>query len=287
MDLFKKLRDFQNMKRRKASTKRPCISPPLETLVDRLGQGRAYHGRRHKTSASRLDFTPRTRGTEATVAWLKTGMSDELIKILDERDHAERQVHLGPRTKGTEEVQLVLRDPCKKSAERFHHARKQAEFTERYGVTGRVVYNFSRSIGWNKDNAPMLPPLQLTDFGAMMRENKRLFPDTLTPPIDWIDLGMSGTPGDNKKPLSPISEPGGWRDTPPSSEGHTIHHDNSTPVAADVNVEGEEREALEEGKALTVTMTKISVQMVRQVHVHRIKPKSSSSSHQPFEVWVS
>ncbi|KAI0009756.1 hypothetical protein F4779DRAFT_352499 [Xylariaceae sp. FL0662B] len=254
----------------------------------------------HDVGIATTTFTPEGRGKEAILAWLDTGESEALVHLLQERDLAERQVRRGPRTKGTREVQDVLRKPSIKTLEYFHRVRRQAELTIRYGVPGAVAYNFSKSLGWNKIAASRLPPLQLRSFGAMMKEHAGLFGDSprIPPipstPIDWLDLGTPGTSCHNGQFLSPISEVGGWRDTPPqkterpaSRLGFTqddeceieeelrlpqvdadvereydLHNDSPTTPNVDIT---EDDGVVSEAKAITVT--EVSSREIRQVYL--------------------
>ncbi|KAI0456682.1 hypothetical protein F5B21DRAFT_467519 [Xylaria acuta] len=85
----------------------------------------------------------------------------------------------------------------------------------RYGAPGVVIYNFSKSRGWNR--ASRIPSLQLRD------------PDVSVPavplsPINWLVLpnlkppqtsgcGYKDESREQWARSSPVSEPGGWRDT--------------------------------------------------------------------------
>ncbi|KAI1083207.1 hypothetical protein F5B20DRAFT_529051 [Whalleya microplaca] len=214
------IKKWLNPKKKKKANKKQT-SPPLncsssESLTD--SKAKPTFG------SATTTFTPEGRGRDATLAWLDTGRSEALVDLLQERDIAESQVRRGPKTKGTKEVQDILRKPSMKTIEYLHRVRRQAELTVRYGVPGAVAYNFSKSLGWNKIAASQLPPLEFRDFGAMMKEHRVLFsnspripstPPTPPTPIDWLDLGTSGPLCGNGRSLSPISEPGGWRDTPP------------------------------------------------------------------------
>ncbi|KAI1151880.1 hypothetical protein F4825DRAFT_451068 [Nemania diffusa] len=189
--------------------------------------GAYYPG--HATTA----FIPHDRGRQQTLAWLDTGTSESIVSLLKERDRAARQVQ-SSRTKGTKETQMILNEPSCKTVEMLHNVQRRAEMTIRYGGPGAAAYNFSRSLGWNRASTYRLPSLQLRDFGDIMRECEATSagntPATPFSPINWIvlqDPTKSPRPRWNfsfwehedeldEQPdciLSPISEPGGWRDS--------------------------------------------------------------------------
>ncbi|KAI1120730.1 hypothetical protein F5Y10DRAFT_272787 [Nemania abortiva] len=185
----------------------------------------------HATS----NFIPQDRGRQETIEWLATGTSESLAALLTERDRAAKQAQHEPRTKGTEEVEPILKEPTYKNVKELHTVQRRTEMAVRYGVPGVVVYNFSRTLGWNRAAMSRLPcpPLQLRDFQARIREIKLASAGTPAapyPPIDWLVLSerraaqrpklqkqLTYTEYDEMDeqgayPISPISEPGGWRD---------------------------------------------------------------------------
>ncbi|KAI4868519.1 hypothetical protein F4820DRAFT_444929 [Hypoxylon rubiginosum] len=233
------------------ANKKYMISWPLESLPSKARQRIMYHY--HSADLPTLEFTPRDQAHDASIAYLKSRSADDLSRLLDERDRGESHVHRGPKTNGTEEVQCVLREPSIKSVERLHHVCKQAELSLRYGNSGRLVYNFSKSLAWNKaSGAPRLPSLHLTDFGDMVKESIPVF----------NDLHVSRNP-------TPISEAGGWRDLPSSSQSDMYEnpeydsHDSSRETL-DSNAPETEWE-MQEAKALTVTQ--IPTSKVRKVQI--------------------
>ncbi|KAI8954200.1 hypothetical protein F4801DRAFT_596246 [Xylaria longipes] len=168
----------------------------------------------HETIA----FVPQDRGREETIAWLDAGTSESLVALLTERDQAARQVRRGPKTKGTREVQLILNKPSRKTVEKLHRVRRQAEMALRYGTPGVVMYKFSKSLGWNRASGSRVPSLQLR--GPRVR-----VPAVPPSPINWLVLPTLKTPQISEcgykdeareqwaRSSSPVSEPGGWRDT--------------------------------------------------------------------------
>lgn len=267
--------------------KKHLISPPLESLPDKQKQTAIPHSLSNG-SISTIGFTPRSQGREATLAFLDTHASDDLSKLIDERDHAENQVRQCPQTKGTEEVQNILHEPSIKSVEKLHHVRKQAEISLRYGSTGRFAYNFSKSLPWNKTNTPRLPSLKLTDFGTMVGEH-RFFSSTYIPHSpstpNCLDSKVSRSSVSLTCPLSPISEPGGWRSLPdlPSSNlselGNTrSFHEEQPSDSDDLSLDSKtgnelegERDIIQEARALTIRQ--IPIWKVRTVSINPPKPK--------------
>jgi hypothetical protein len=168
---------------------------------------------------------PQDRGREETMAWLKSGTSESLVTLLTDRDRAAKQARHGPKTKGTEEVQLILSKPSSKTVEQLHHVRRQAEVVAGYGAAGVVAYNFSKSLGWNQALASKIPALRLRNFGPSMKEIRTVSTSCIPPvpftPVDWLVLPTSTSTmtqepksrKERKEParsLSPISELGGW-----------------------------------------------------------------------------
>ncbi|KAI2614521.1 uncharacterized protein GGS25DRAFT_527633 [Hypoxylon fragiforme] len=155
-----------------------------------------------------MNFTPQSQGRDATLAFMNSGYADHLIQLLDDQDRAERLLHEGPQTKGTQEVQHILREPTLGSLEKFNDIRRQAEINKKYGFPGEVVFNFSRTVGWNKSKAAASTPLQLRGHRNVRKRGCKYVPRTPHTPIDWLDLGRSTTPASNNgQPLTPEIEP--------------------------------------------------------------------------------
>ncbi|KAH9908987.1 hypothetical protein F4778DRAFT_793055 [Xylariomycetidae sp. FL2044] len=199
----------------KSKSKRYQISSPIEGTFERLTDRTA--GALVVSSSSTLsslssssscasattDFTPQARGRDETLAFLRSGTFDSLKSLLSERDRAGRQVVRGPNTRGTRETQFVLRRPSRRAVEHLQHVCRQAEMAVRYGVPGAAVYNFSRSMAWNRSEAIRMPSLQLRDLGARMNlagggsssssdrapSPLRVQPPVPFVPITWLDLG--------------------------------------------------------------------------------------------------
>ncbi|KAI1356941.1 hypothetical protein F5Y01DRAFT_321248 [Xylaria sp. FL0043] len=188
-------------------------------------------GDSHSSNAT-ISFMPQDHGREQTIAWLNTGAYESLASLLTERDQAASQIRRGPRAKGTNEVQQILKNPSCKTVEELHCLKKQTEMATRYGKPGVVVYNFRRLFGWNKTTSSKLPSLQLKDFETRMKEVESATASMrpiLFSPINWLKLpkptaAYQSMPGggladyededtvQQARSLSPISEAGGWRD---------------------------------------------------------------------------
>ncbi|KAI0553606.1 hypothetical protein F4679DRAFT_427678 [Xylaria curta] len=198
------------------------ISAPVEGSFRRLSpEGTsvaAYSPRafsRHQCNShfghATIPFVPQDRGREETIAWLNTGTSESLAALLTVRDQAATQVRRGPRTKGTREVQVILKEPSRKAVENLYHVQERAEVAIYYGVPGIVVHNLSKSCGRNRASTSRIPSLQLRDLEISVLA----VPSFL--PINWPVLPNLTPPqmagyGDGDGRSSPISEPGGWRD---------------------------------------------------------------------------
>ncbi|KAI1416059.1 hypothetical protein F5Y13DRAFT_206991 [Hypoxylon sp. FL1857] len=209
------------------------ISWPLENSPHRQEQVNV-RASVYKQNNVRVDFAPRTQGKRATLAFANSGRPNDLAKLLDEQNRAERHVSQGPKTIGNKEVHLILREPSIRSVERFYHVRKQAELSMKYGIPGEVAYNFSRSVTWNQTNAPSL---QLAGF-----EHRGVFSNTPGPMPISSPLSTCSTMvyTSNSRQLSPISEPGGWRDLPyPNSEESEFNLRGSVRVPLDEYEVGE------------------------------------------------
>ncbi|KAI0889929.1 uncharacterized protein GGS22DRAFT_183277 [Annulohypoxylon maeteangense] len=226
-------------------------------------QTRGPSGRRNAICAFTTDFTPRAQGQEATIAYLESGRTSDLSQLLSERDRAERLVYQGPKTKGTREVQDILREPSVKSIEKFYRVYMQAEILIRYGIAGEIVYNFSKTPSWNRANVPRLPSLQLKDINVMIQAHNGFpsktsnIPRSPSTPINWIDLGASGPAArrDNRQ-LSIISEPGGWRDSHLATDDEqTCDLHSPSQVAHENSVEDDWE--VQEAQVLTVTRVPI------------------------------
>ncbi|KAI0140938.1 hypothetical protein F4776DRAFT_539435 [Hypoxylon sp. NC0597] len=239
--------------KKKNAESRRQISPPLDTLPHQRVQSDTHAGIYQDIYNAKMNFTPRTQGGQATLAYTEYGRPDDLTWLFGERDRAERQLYRGPKTKGNKEVQLILREPSIKSVEQFHSACKQAEISARYGIPGEFVYNFSRTFTWNQANATKVSSLQLRDFDTGKRKHKGLFrstPPTSLPLIDWFDLEAPRTSNSsNGRRLSTISEPGGWRDLSYTDvyeePGFNLCSSAAVPLDADADDDGWEVEEAE------------------------------------------
>ncbi|KAI0383795.1 hypothetical protein F5Y04DRAFT_287087 [Hypomontagnella monticulosa] len=189
--------------------KKSSISRPLETFRRRSATCSSLGD----VSASAMDFTPRSQGERATLAWLGSGSLDSLNLLRGEQYRAIRRLRRGPKTLGTAEVQRILREPSARSVMQLHRVREDAEVTLKYGSPGRVAYNFSRSLTWNQNNAQRLPSLQLSDFeGTVKRARRGLFSGpsqypSMSSSISWLDLGAPKTPDACIKRPSPVANP--------------------------------------------------------------------------------
>ncbi|KAI2640552.1 hypothetical protein GGS26DRAFT_599629 [Hypomontagnella submonticulosa] len=231
------------------------ISAPLETF-QRQPWSTAYYNS-EDLSTRMMGFTPQSQGSAATLAWLESGTLEDLTQLLGERDHAAKQLRCGPKTMGTAEVQLILREPSIRSMEHLHRVRDDAELTLKYGAPGRVAYNFSKSFTWNKNNAQKVPSLQLMDFEeTMVKDHRGLFTNlSQYPPIlptqSWLDLRASKISTGNNQSPSPITEPVLVRD--PHANSSTETYSSVTDSDNSAEDEWEVREAK------ILTMTKIPI----------------------------
>lgn len=224
--------------------------PPAETLTFErdyitVHLARYPRGDYYKTSLLKLPFVPQERGKEAIMEWLNGGAcaSSSLELILTERDRAAKQVQRGPKTHGTRETQRMLNRPSPEAVERLRAVQEKSRIALRYGAPGVAAYNFSKSLGWNQStllNTRPPSPDSMVDFETRMAEIRAAsaaatsMPDAPFSPIDWVVLPSSNTkemkqaeqqgrpseyaPGAVEEDgaagsWSPISEPGGWRDT--------------------------------------------------------------------------
>ncbi|KAI0438776.1 hypothetical protein F4803DRAFT_81140 [Xylaria telfairii] len=192
-------------------------SQPVKAYHSRPFYNYQYSNDSHIEHAT-TTFIPQDRGREQTIEWLNSGTSESLVALLTEQERAAKQVRRGPRTKGTREVHAILNKPSRKTVEKLHRVRERAEMAVRYSTPGVVIYNFSKSCGWNRASASRIPSLQLRDH--------RLSVSTVpSSPINSLvrpNLGIlvarcpqqqaSGCE-EQFHSWSPVSEPGGWRDT--------------------------------------------------------------------------
>ncbi|OTB08808.1 hypothetical protein M426DRAFT_7528 [Hypoxylon sp. CI-4A] len=221
--------------------RKPDTRPPPEGLTDMR--------KRRDVSTTAIDFIPQCRGRKATLAWLNSSSPSNLNQLLNERDRAKRQTREGPKTLGTKEVHLILREPCIASVRLLYSVCRQAEVSNKYGIPGEFAYNFSKSVGLDMTSAPRLPSLQLTDFGEMMKEHKGLF--------------------SSPRCLSPISEPGGWRDL--SERDLADYTFNNNDLSLEENEPYSLKQALEDAldeetvleEAEYLTITKIPIYQKR------------------------
>ncbi|KAI6093834.1 hypothetical protein F4821DRAFT_252834 [Hypoxylon rubiginosum] len=217
------------------------ISPPLESLPGKQNQQIIHH----TASVPTLNFTPQDQAHDASIAFIETHTSEDLNRLLSERDRGGSLVVRGPKTIGTSEVHRVLSEPSIRSVARLHEACKQAEFSLKYGTSGRIIYNFSKSLAWNKARAPRVPSLQLRSFGDMVKGSTTL--------IEGSNRSVSHT-------SIPINEVGGGKDTPNSSHGDTHEEPEPEPdynprdsILKMLDIDAPETEwEIQEAKALTV-----------------------------------
>lgn len=301
------------------SKDRPHISLPVEGSFQKGASNNLFTkwpsritpGSRHsgypRSVSPTISFTPQGRGREETLEFLKKGTSESLSSLLTERDKASEHIKLGPNTKGTHEVQQILREPTYHSVQQLHSLQRRTEMEVRYGTPGAMIYNFSKSLGWNQAAGSQLPPLQLRCFNTRMNEIQfasASIPPLPFSPINWLILPQQPAPeksipdGVNRDRLqyhgrsSPISEPGGWRDTEQVDIadmrpeltlemplGDTIaSSDSSINEVVDEDSEGESypcgigvASTTSERQATAVKMTSVSNGQVRQVHMQNIK----------------
>ncbi|KAI0017250.1 hypothetical protein F4780DRAFT_614157 [Xylariomycetidae sp. FL0641] len=197
-------------KKKKASD-RPGVSWSASGSFDRLQDQRTFDVAQREISVVTPAFIPRDRGRQETLAWMNSGTFDNLNPILKVRDRAARQVRRGPKTKGTSQVQRILRRPTRETVEQLHRVCRQAEMTVRYGRPAAAAYNFSFPLSWNQATGPRLPPLRLRNFGdSMGRGNQRASQTPAVPfkPIDWLILPGSKE-AEEQDSSSSVNEEGG------------------------------------------------------------------------------
>ncbi|KAI1383240.1 uncharacterized protein F4822DRAFT_419852 [Hypoxylon trugodes] len=264
-----------NRKEKKKEMTTSSISWPIGRPPQRQDQNQVNRDVYDDIRNVPIHFTPRTQGEEATRAFVKNGMSDDLIKLLDDRDDAERQLNNAPKTKGTEEVQRILREPSRKSIEDFHNARNRAEATKRYGIVGDLAYHVDKYI--RRNSVPVLPPLQLIDFGMVMRReyggffssysSYRATPISSTP-VDWLALGFSMSSAGKSPSLSLIGERSNSRDS------LDANYDSSSRSSLESEINMAEHEWLEElasrdvREASTLTIHKVPASEVRITQIN-------------------
>ncbi|KAI1177492.1 hypothetical protein F4777DRAFT_587298 [Nemania sp. FL0916] len=210
--------------------KKVCISKKKKRSLEGAFNCLQDHSPRNDATTA---FTPKDRGREETIAWLATGSPEHLVSLHAEQERATKNLQQ-PMTQGTKEVQLILDQPSRQSIEQLHNVKGRAEMAVRYGAPGIVAYNFSKSLNWNKAFASRVPSLQLRTLATVGRGTKAASEAaSLVPfsPIDWLVLPEAPTAQSPRqrrrssfggyeteceeqptRSLSPISEPGGWRD---------------------------------------------------------------------------
>ncbi|KAI0135554.1 hypothetical protein F4814DRAFT_444373 [Daldinia grandis] len=164
----------------------------------------------HGAHATTMNHIPQNYGMEETLAYLHSGSPYDLARLSDERDRIENQTRRRPKTQGTKEVELVLREPSIRSVKQLYQICKQAEAVAKYGLVGKIAYNFSKSTGWNRINISRLPSLQLRKPREAVRKPSGLLTTSIVKP----DFDVSMFPFSIDRPSSPVSEAGGWRDLP-------------------------------------------------------------------------
>ncbi|KAI1345179.1 hypothetical protein F5Y15DRAFT_422222 [Xylariaceae sp. FL0016] len=212
MDAIKR---WLSPKKNKAQEQDLRISPPLPGSFQRLSDSAVCQASVEsytKTNTATTDFVPKEKGREQTLEFLNRGTSRALHHLIKERDIAAKQARRAPKTKGTREVQWILRRPSAKTVEQLHRVKNQAEFTIKYGVPAVAVYNFSKSLSWNRNAPQKLPPLQLRDTRTITRDVcQPSVPPVPFTPINWLVLPVNETRQNASATLFPISEAGGWR----------------------------------------------------------------------------
>ncbi|KAJ3554967.1 hypothetical protein NPX13_g10470 [Xylaria arbuscula] len=249
-----------------------------------------------------IAFTPQARGREETIAYLNTGSSGSLTSLLTEQDKASEQIKRGPHTQGTREVQQILEEPTHHSLQQLYDLQREAEMKVHYGTPGVVMYNFSKSFGWNQTKGTNLPPLQLRNLDKR-RKGIRFAASTAPylPPINSL-VPQQPTPSastshqkeKNERQVprcpTPVSEPGGWRDVDPPEDiadirlqayfetplggGETDHSDEVSDEEVDENSEGESAPVIglaltsSERRATAIKVIPVTSSQIRQVSIH-------------------
>ncbi|KAI1661452.1 hypothetical protein F4813DRAFT_399361 [Daldinia decipiens] len=204
----------------------------------------------HGTHTISMDYIPQNYGMAETLIYLHSGSPFDLARLFDKRDRA----------KGTKEVELVLREPTIRSVKQLYQICKQAEVVAKYGLTGRIAYNFSKSTDWNRLNISRLPSLQPRKPREPVRKPSGLLGTSAVEP----DFDMSTFSFSTDRPMSPVSEAGACRDLPHAYGDLEVGSPNP-PVTLDLStVEEDEGEV---SRATSLTMTKIPIWQVRMVHI--------------------
>ncbi|KAI0593886.1 hypothetical protein F4775DRAFT_606969 [Biscogniauxia sp. FL1348] len=253
-------------KGRNSSSSRPQVSSPVSGTFTKLTadededddididmilcapRSRAKHaGAFTGTSTnSTTTFVPRDRGRKATLEWLYSRTPDSVARLAQERERAARQVRRGPQNLGTFEVQDLVRQSSRRAVERLRLVRREAEVMARYGVSGAAAYNFSRSLRWNRG---VVPSPQLRGFdgggggGAGRPPSVTVAPAGPYTPIRWLELPGPRAAGEKGGSVTPpISESGGWQDTPLRGIGR---HEFRAGFERDADIEKEDVESPE------------------------------------------
>ncbi|KAI0851455.1 hypothetical protein F5Y00DRAFT_259464 [Daldinia vernicosa] len=202
-----------------------------------------------------MNYIPQNYGMAETLAYLHSGSPYDLARLFDERDRVENQTRRRPETKGTKEVELILREPTIRSVKQLYQICKQAEVAAKYGLPGIIAYNFSKSTGWNKLNMSKLPSLQLRKPRETGRKPSGLFGTSVVEP----DFDMSMFSFSIDRPSSPVSEAGGWRDLP-YTYGDLEMGSPNPPATPDLYTT--EEDEWEVSRATSLTVTKIPIWQV-------------------------
>ncbi|KAI1322883.1 hypothetical protein F5Y16DRAFT_415402 [Xylariaceae sp. FL0255] len=247
----------------KGSKKRPPnISAPLPGSFTNINSAGNEDARalvlRHSQPSSTTSFVPLARGRNATVAYLRSGGTPESLRALKaEQKHAAKDTRLGPRTKGTRQVQQILRAPSRRAVEELCRVRQQAEMVIRYGAPGLAAYNFSMSLGWNTKKGAVIPSLQLHGAVGRTPVPLALNPLAMHPiavpytPINWLILSPPQQEHKQEPKVggeeisrcwSPVSEAGGWRDDA-DRRLYSSEKDKQGLFVVDDNEEDEEGES--------------------------------------------
>ncbi|KAI8965939.1 hypothetical protein F5Y11DRAFT_234645 [Daldinia sp. FL1419] len=248
----------------------------------RLEDGSSSEKSSDKRRTIKSKWTPQSHGEEETLAYIETGSSYDLARLLDERDRVGKKARRCSRPKCEKETRVVLREPAIHSVMQLHQVCRQAEVVARYGLTGKIAYNFSKPTGWNRLNLSRLPSLQLRPPRKASKKRRGL----LCPPTVEFNLDMSGFSFEFEHSLPPNNEYYyDWSDSPYFSRDmgtglgidvwvpcpprtpslYTIEEKDEAEAEAEAEAEEEVEEREEVNQAQAVTMTKIPIWQVRKV----------------------
>ncbi|KAI5926803.1 hypothetical protein F4810DRAFT_707343 [Camillea tinctor] len=236
------------------------------------------------TSTTTTSFIPRDRGRTATLEWLNSGTSLSIAKLTRERECAARQTRRGRKDLGTFEVQELLRKPSRRAIERFNLVRRQAEVTVRYGVSGVVAYNFSRSLRWNKEvEGPRLRGFG-GGAGAGRPPSMTMAPAGPYTPIHWLRLPEPGATGECRGPVTPVRRKKDVKSLELPQIDARVERIPGPLRCTDAADAGEDRGAsVTVGKAQAIVIQEVPARQVREIYIQSPRNRRSMQSIKSIE----